>query len=299
MTTTIIEVEAGPRRGHKLWLRTDQSATVGRSELADFSLGEESKLAAIHFALEADRNSVHLTDLTGSDNTLVNGAPVTSQQIQYGDRIEAGNSRMRVRMQEDYVATVPARPSSCADETGYEAAVAANGLLYYAAQPSAPHAADVMRMLAGAYHRLLLVNPRKYSGSLPEHDRSNRQLPLADRAEDHQLIYDFDESIDVAQLIHDTWDHDAACCLLSSHRTGGTIKRLRYVAATYARPSLLRSQLTGAPLTIVAELMPEICGLLLPSGTASPWHVYGHPELAPSWKHLGLPDMLSGESASV
>ena len=214
-------------------------------------------------------------------STTVNGAPVSRQLIFHGDRIEAGNTRMRVQVQADRKSVRLSQTSFGSEMTGYELATSPNGISYYVAQRSAPPAAEVAEMLGGAFHRLLLVNPNKYPGPLPEQDNPAWHWSIQGRPGQRLLGYSPDDPINVTRILGEVWEHDAACLLLSRNRKGATMKQLKSVASAYLRPSLLRSQLHNSALPVVAEIMAEVCGVLTPAYDGTGWHLYAHPELAP------------------
>lgn len=94
----ILEVVSGPAAGRKLHLKAGQTARIGRTEWADFAVGEDQSLADVHFAVECDGQGGQVRDLSGKLGTIVNNQPLQGT-IRVGDRttVRAGQSQFLVR----------------------------------------------------------------------------------------------------------------------------------------------------------------------------------------------------------
>lgn len=93
----ILEVVSGPAAGRKLHLKAGQAARIGRTEWADFAVGDDRALADIHFAIECDGQGGQVRDLSGAAGTIVNDEPVQgTARVTSGTTIKAGQSQFVV-----------------------------------------------------------------------------------------------------------------------------------------------------------------------------------------------------------
>lgn len=95
----ILTLESGAEHGRLLLLRTGQSLTIGRSEMADVSIPTDDQLSRVHFSVACANDGCHLRDLESRNGTLVNGRPVVAQLLRDGDRIAAGRTRFAVTIE--------------------------------------------------------------------------------------------------------------------------------------------------------------------------------------------------------
>lgn len=90
-----LEITGGPHAGEKIRVRTGQVARIGRTAWADFSLGKDSALADVQFAVDCRAGGVQLRNLADTA-VAVDGKPVRDVALKSGDRITAGQSEFLV-----------------------------------------------------------------------------------------------------------------------------------------------------------------------------------------------------------
>lgn len=97
--TLEVELRAGeaPEATQHVWIFAGESLAVGRN--ADFSLDSDLAMSRRHFQISFDGRTCELQDLQSSNGTQVNGKPVKAAVLVDGDRIEAGRSLLRVRVE--------------------------------------------------------------------------------------------------------------------------------------------------------------------------------------------------------
>jgi pSer/pThr/pTyr-binding forkhead associated (FHA) protein len=104
----ILEILTGSSAGKKLVIQAGQTVKVGRFDRADVILRDDVLLSSCHFALEHDAQGCRVRDLNSRFDTLVNDQRVTDARLRDGDKILAGQTIFRVRLEEDQAA--PAAP---------------------------------------------------------------------------------------------------------------------------------------------------------------------------------------------
>jgi hypothetical protein len=72
---------------------------VGRTDLADLPLPQDTGLSGLHFAVFCGQAGCALHDLGSSNGTTLNGNAVTEATLSNGDEIRAGESRFKVRLE--------------------------------------------------------------------------------------------------------------------------------------------------------------------------------------------------------
>lgn len=90
-----LEITGGPHAGEKIRVRTGQIARIGRTAWADFSLGRDSALADVQFAVDCRAGGAHLRNLADLP-VAIDGKPVRDAALKSGDRITAGQSEFLV-----------------------------------------------------------------------------------------------------------------------------------------------------------------------------------------------------------
>ena len=98
MIQAILRVESNPYLGRKLALRSGQSATVGRTDWADFCVETDEQLADFEFQLNCENANCTLTSCNLLSPILVNGRAVISVSLNDGDTIQAGTTTFRVEI---------------------------------------------------------------------------------------------------------------------------------------------------------------------------------------------------------
>ena len=72
---------------------------VGRSTQADFVIADDPQVSAMHFRLDYHESAWRIHDLESSNGTYVNGERVRAGVVRDEDRIVAGNTAFRVRVE--------------------------------------------------------------------------------------------------------------------------------------------------------------------------------------------------------
>ncbi|MCL4853900.1 MAG: DUF4123 domain-containing protein [Bryobacteraceae bacterium] len=96
-----ITIDAGPRAGESLKLRSGRSVTIGRGAKAEFQITDDSFLSSLHCLLEFRGPSLWVRDLGSSNGTLVNGRLVAECRLAGGDRIDVGRTKLVVSISGD------------------------------------------------------------------------------------------------------------------------------------------------------------------------------------------------------
>lgn len=169
----ILEVVSGPAAGRKLHLKAGQTARIGRTEWADFAVGEDQSLADVHFAVECDGQGGQVRDLSGKLGTTVNSQPLQGT-IRIADRatIRAGQSQFLVRFDGAGV-SVPLRstlsnsPASSAPEAESTAAAVVDAPALCAKLSLSPAAVALAQPgLSPASFAELLTQSRQFADAL-------------------------------------------------------------------------------------------------------------------------------------
>jgi len=92
----ILEATSGPSVGTKIVVRRGQTARVGRTKWADYSLPADESMADVHFEVQYDRQGCRIRDLSGDAGTLVNDAKVSEAALHTSDQITAGQTTFSV-----------------------------------------------------------------------------------------------------------------------------------------------------------------------------------------------------------
>jgi predicted component of type VI protein secretion system len=96
--------------GHKLWLRDNQWAEIGRIAWADLVVEDDPELADVHFALQCKDKVCRIRDLSPLGGTFVNGDRVVFSELADGDEVRAGKSSFRVTIEDDNPQRDPVAP---------------------------------------------------------------------------------------------------------------------------------------------------------------------------------------------
>jgi hypothetical protein len=95
-----LEVTVGPHAGQSFAFRGHDSIVVGRSSEAHFRLPFKDKtLSRLHFLIEANPPRCRLTDMASTNGTFVNGRRVTTIDLNDGDEVRGGKTRIVVHFE--------------------------------------------------------------------------------------------------------------------------------------------------------------------------------------------------------
>ncbi len=90
-----LKIVAGPDMGRAFELKPGEKMIVGRGEKSDTRINDPS-VSRIHFELTVLENSVAIKDLGSSTGTFVDDAQVDSQNIQIGNSIRVGDTKLQL-----------------------------------------------------------------------------------------------------------------------------------------------------------------------------------------------------------
>ena len=154
----VLHIVSGPAAGSRWLLRSGQSARIGRSGWADFSVPSDAAMADICFTLECGQRKCVFRDVQDPPLSRLNGQPVGEAALNHGDRIAVGKTVFQVTLE-------GVMPAGSGDSTGAgKQGAAAAGVERQPAAPIVPLAS----LSAEANEQL---DPQ-----LPAHDFLNQLL---------------------------------------------------------------------------------------------------------------------------
>ncbi len=92
----VLDVTAGPARGKRFWLRSNQQIEIGRVSSADFAIPADPHMSRRHLILEGTHSAFRVRDVGSVNGTFVNNAKVSTMELCSGDRIQAGETTFEV-----------------------------------------------------------------------------------------------------------------------------------------------------------------------------------------------------------
>jgi len=105
-----LQVAGGPYAGKRFVLSRGQSATFGRTPLADYQFADDGLMSSRHFAVEVDGQGCRVRDLESRNGTYVDEKRVIERAVTSGCTIRAGDTKLTVTLAE-----APAMPPLPAD----------------------------------------------------------------------------------------------------------------------------------------------------------------------------------------
>jgi pSer/pThr/pTyr-binding forkhead associated (FHA) protein len=263
----ILEVIAGPELGRIVRMAEHELRQFGRTDWADVSFPADVRMSQVHFALETDVELCRIRDLESANGIEVNGERVAEHVLADGDKIVAGTTTFRVRIEggadKSKVATEKAVVAAAAPKlppsipkgaVTFTSEPCATGLTLYRGsveQLSAMHLADLLARQEPLY---LLVDFRKLKGGLPA-DLTNPDflfdwLPPEAAKAASPVILAAAAYKEYGAIIDQAWGEDAVVCLYSRQDP----IELR---------AQLRTQAQGAADSVVGYCWPSVLGPLL------------------------------------
>jgi serine/threonine-protein kinase len=112
----ILDVLQGPRQGRSFVFDRHDTFIVGRSRFVHCPMPEDSALSRDHFLIEINPPRCEIRDLGSTNGTFVNERRVERARLSSGDRIAAGQSVFRVRVETGSVSDGTA-PGATASQT--------------------------------------------------------------------------------------------------------------------------------------------------------------------------------------
>jgi serine/threonine protein kinase len=104
-----VVVIGGPDQGQVFLLAEGQTLRIGRGQASNTQLGDP-RVSRMHCHLELDGGTAMLSDSGGSGGTLVNGKPISRQELQPGDVIRIGDTELRFQLEGVPEQAMPIRP---------------------------------------------------------------------------------------------------------------------------------------------------------------------------------------------
>lgn len=302
---TVMTIEAGESRGRRMWLCSQQVASVGSSPCADFVVTGDSRLGEIHFRLETSTHCCRLRCFREDRPVRVNGAEVCGEQLlETGDVITAGATRFRILLKGAAAAPSSAEPQrtpassptveAVSARIRYSAETCVSGLTRFVGNGREQGFVGVVRQLASRRPLHLVVNFRRARVPVPERLGPDSDLlrHLSDRSSARQqliLVSPTDEG-DWLDRLPSLLGKDAVCCVFSNKSKRDLMRGLRPVAISYSAPSILDGQLSTCPDRFVRGVLAPVGVILLESTEGTKWHAYGVPVSTPTWKDCGFPN---------
>jgi pSer/pThr/pTyr-binding forkhead associated (FHA) protein len=96
----VLTVVAGPDRGRSFPLAEGQNLLIGRGPNTETRL-HDSEVSRVHCVVQLREGKALLTDSGSRTGTRVNGKPVTEHELQAGDLIEIGTTKLSFTWVED------------------------------------------------------------------------------------------------------------------------------------------------------------------------------------------------------
>jgi len=95
----ILQIRNGPDAGKEIIVLPGESRRVGCQSPADTICPGDSKMSVVHFVIECFSQECRIRDLKSKNGTLVNDVRVRARILANGDRVRAGNTEFRVRVE--------------------------------------------------------------------------------------------------------------------------------------------------------------------------------------------------------
>jgi hypothetical protein len=299
----VLQVETGPQAGHKRFLGKGQVLEVGRSALVDLSIENDARMSGRHFRLVAAQDAAYVEDLNSSNGTLLGGKKVDRARLHDQDVIAAGNTRFSVRIE----GTIPhaaavtdtataassvSRTSKIARSATCTVEVCKSGVFQYAGSAAELSPAILAQRLATIYAPLLVLDMQRlspeWSNALQGNEYLFDWLPEDTRGDVSPRILTATEQEAHPDVVDEAWGKDALICICAAPDTPDPMEQLRRCAGAYARPSLLRPQLSETVAEVAQNLMLGIEVVLVESETPATWLLYSLRDLEPFLDQLGL-----------
>lgn len=104
-----IEVIRGLQTGQQSILRSGQSLTFGATQAADITLPGDPTLSGVHFELRHGGDHCEVRDCNSTNGIQLNDVKVRRANVNSGDLLVAGNTRLRVEFEQPTAAAQQAR----------------------------------------------------------------------------------------------------------------------------------------------------------------------------------------------
>ena len=291
----VLEITSGPHSGRKVRLGSGQEVKVGRTEWADFSVGEDGHMSGVHFVLRSDGPACCLIDLESSNGTFLNGQQVpTATKITLGDGdvILAGQTNFVLHAQSESLRQTAVEPVESPMVAGAEPMAVSPGSPIPAGAASMPPRPPKQLTYTAEKCPSGLTLCRGSCDQIPPQDVAtllcqefpvyltvdfrNLGAPRPEELEDVDYLFDWLDAeaaamaspVVLAQtdflawpdLVAQGWGADAVVCFYSSLDKPAMLDHLRQ--AIRAKPQ--RDDLSGG---IVGYCWPSVMSMLLAHGS--------------------------------
>lgn len=91
-----LQIVEGPVKGRVLEVPVGKAITVGRTNRSMVSIAEDEWMSGLHFAVGLRNGTLHLSNLSKTNGTEVNGERVDTAALKPGDKIKAGQTLFSV-----------------------------------------------------------------------------------------------------------------------------------------------------------------------------------------------------------
>ena len=92
----ILEVTNGPQKGNKFPVSNGETLVIGRNKTLDANLTDRS-VGRLHCRVVMQADKAILLNLSKTSGTLVNGKKVEEQELQPGDIVQVGLTRLEFK----------------------------------------------------------------------------------------------------------------------------------------------------------------------------------------------------------
>lgn len=324
----ILQITSEPGAGRKVLLSASQSLQVGRTEQADFSVPQDGRMSAVHFAIETDNETCRLRDLKSTNGTQLNGTPVTERVLLHtGDKIQAGETLFAVDIEGDApreLAVPAARPRAGAMEAvvsagdgaaaalperrkvEFSAETCTSGLTLFRGSIAAIAPADLAVLLGRSLAVHLIVDFRNLGTPLPEEltqpDFLFDWFDPESAADVSPVIVSQADLLTWPELVAQGWGNDAVICLFSHQEKPALLAHLRNVVRVkgkrpeqggailgYCWPGVMSMLLAHNTPAFVSHLLGGIEAVLVEfADLPETWQLFGQRQLADVLTRFGF-----------
>lgn len=288
----VIQRIGGPKK--TVHLRPGQTLVVGRSELADIALPEDSQLSSRHCVIECTYSAAYVRDQQSTNGTWVNGVRVRQAILRHGDQLRVGASIVSLSIDKDQ----SLKESYFVEFAAQKSRSRSTGLWQYQGTFAESDPAALIGSIAEAIPLCMIFDAHRLQIEKNELPSSAQYLfdwiapSVVDRlspsvwwVDDHQLR-DY--------LIEKAWGRDGLLCLFSHREPSLILQRLRDVARGRdgrivipdesriwgaCHPRKLLSQFTTASYQYAHHLFDVVDAMLLESKTPTRWHLLAGDDL--------------------
>ena len=109
----VLELQTGSQAGESVGIEAGQSASIGRSSRADFTVASDANMSSLHFGVSVMNSQCLVQDLDSKNGVRINGQRTKRSIIADGDQILAGTSIFSVTVETkiEPPPTPPSQPS--------------------------------------------------------------------------------------------------------------------------------------------------------------------------------------------